>query len=193
MKYHTALKKEGYEPKDEQIDPVYNFEKDNNFVFQSDITCGRLPVLYNQCDIFYAEIPWEHGYLQFINKAGQGNSEYSDFIQALRRIIELGKPTVILGGKALGKLLPEPAGLFPTNLMHGSYAFAYCYNIELPIFAKSNEIVEYLADHFERLGNFCCGYGYSGNIFRRKGKKYVMSDINPYCIGYIKNHYENLQ
>ncbi len=43
----------------------------------------------------------------------------------------------------------------------------------------------HLAERYNRVGDFTCGYGRVGRIFSGAGKTWVMSDYNPTCIGYI--------
>jgi len=189
MKYHTALKKEGYEP--ENIVPETHFVFDGCTAFQWDIVKNGLSLSYDVCDVFYVDIPWRHGYQKFISKAGQGGSSYEDFIKSLNKVISLGVPIVIVAGKSLAKFVPNPEVLFKVMMVQGSPALAYVFNFKMPEIKKTQDIVEYLADRFECLGDFCCGYGFSGDIFYKKGKWFVMSDINPYCVGYIKSRYDN--
>lgn len=190
MKYHTALKKEGYEP--DEKSSAYFYEKDGNVALVHNIT-ETLPKHFDRADVLYAEVPWRYGYNEFMKRAHVVDINYQDFLSGLNRIIkENNKPIIILGGKELGKYIPKPQQVFNTRLIIGSYAVAYVYNYSMKPFEISAQIIDFLATRFNCLGNFCCGYGYTGNIFFRSGKKFVMSDVNSGCIGHIKSNYENL-
>jgi hypothetical protein len=45
-----------------------------------------------------------------------------------------------------------------------------------------------IAQRYDTVGDPCCGYGRAGRFFLRAGKRAVLSDFDPHCIGYIAEH-----
>lgn len=156
--------------------------------FSHDLTTDKkLPDHYNTCDVFYSEIPWQHGYTQFFDRAEmKADSSYNDFVDTVVEIVKQNnKPFLITGGKGLARKLPEGYFVKEIKMVHCK-AWVYSYNYIIPENIKDTfTLLDYLADNFQRLGNFTCGYGHSGFKFLERGKTFVMSDINQYCIGYI--------
>ncbi len=70
-------------------------------------------------------------------------------------------------------------------------AVAYVYNAGFtPEWDGTDQLLDYLAARFDRVGDFCAGYGWVPRAFARAGKTFVASDVNPLCIGYIAAHAE---
>lgn len=68
-------------------------------------------------------------------------------------------------------------------------AVAYVYNAGFTTsWDGTGELLGYLAARFDRVGDFCAGYGWAPRAFTRAGGSFVASDINPQCIGYIAEH-----
>jgi hypothetical protein len=53
------------------------------------------------------------------------------------------------------------------------------------------ELLHALAQRYDVAGDFCAGYGRTARFFLRSGKRAVVSDFNPQCIGYIAEHAED--
>jgi hypothetical protein len=185
--YHSALSK-----KTTDIQSVYKIQiNDNSFAITHDVF-DNLPQEYDNVDIFYSEISWQHGIKIFNERSGVER----DFYQYMERISQIithyNKPTIIICGKNALKHLPEPKQIIETKLKlaKNSKALAAVYNFEYTgPYETTDDIIETLADTYNCIGDFCCGYGRSGYIFNKKNKDFVQSDYNPKCIGYIKNYY----
>lgn len=189
--YYSALDKTDTSLSYEQ---VKRFEINGSVAFVYDIENGKLPKEYDECDVFYTEIPWDKGYEVFNKRADKKGGSYSKFVASLTNIIQsvtYDKPLVIVAGKHLYSHIPVPSGVAYGVEFNGYPSMAYFYGIDIRdnIKVGSNEkIIEALSNEFNRVGDFCCGYGNVGKSFYKKGKSFVMSDINPRCIGYIKEN-----
>jgi hypothetical protein len=186
--YNTALAGKNIET-DTSVE-CDRIELNGCIAFQHDIaTTKGLPAEYEKADIFYLEIPWQHGYPKFQKRAGKNieSSEYLDFLRSLNDIIQaLDRPVILYAGVYASKRIPEPTSKKNIRLLHGAMVTAFCYNIVIPDHIQTSlGVVKHLAANYECIGNFVCGYGYSGFEFLKAGKKFVMSDINPFCIGSI--------
>jgi len=146
-----------------------------------------LPAEYLTCDILYAEIPWHKGMEIFDRRAGVESRLYAELIGAVERIIDRFKIITVLPlGKTALKMLPEPDQT-STVTINGAASMLAVYHGFLPIhFQTDIQVSNYLAINYQRVGDFCCGYGRIGRIFQEHGKTFVMSDYNPKCIGYVK-------
>ena len=156
--------------------------------FSHDLTTEQgLPNQFDPCDVFYSEIPWQHGYTKFYERAElKANSSYSNFIESLKYVVSLmDRPFLLTGGKGLAKRIPEADEVRDISMVHCD-AWLYSYNCKIPQdITTTLDLLDYLAEAYSCLGNFTCGYGHSGFKFLENGKRFVMSDINQYCIGYI--------
>ena len=155
-------------------------------------TPNEYVALYNDVDVIYADIPWRRGYDVFMKKV-YGDSiypSYKDFIVNLNELItKLNKPTIIVAGDEVKNLLKKPYDKSKITINYNnSYSTAYSYGIDVHQFNYTVDLIEYLSLKYNVLGNFCCGYGYTGEIFLNNGKHFIMSDVNDGCISSIKNN-----
>lgn len=183
MKYHTALKPE------HEAAPCQTVVVDDCLAFCHDIFAG-LPDEYRFAEVIYTEIPWLDGFDTFEGRVGAKGRDYASFLVALGNIImESDLPMVIVAGKKARKYLPEPVEAYSTKL-NGAPAAAYCYRIGLSNYASDMAILDELTKRFNVGGDFCCGYGRTAKAFRDAGKKFIVSDYNPTCIGHIREWLE---
>jgi len=183
LEYHSALHPQS--ATDTEADRVIIGESIAMF---NDITqYPLLPVEYQKCDVLYTELSWVAGLSVFNERAKRG-VPYKYYIDALNRIISSFRtPIFIVAGKKDCKLLPKPE-LFLLTKLNGAPAQENIYNtLYWGEHNTTTDIINQLAEDFECVGDFCCGYGNTGNIFREHGKQFVMSDYNKQCIGYIKS------
>lgn len=161
--------------------PVDRYEIEGSVAFVHDITTGPLPEEYEPCDVLYADPPWESGFAVFNERAGVVGVSYPELIIAVANIILASPVPVVLmwGQKALAKL-PEPDQVLP-GVLNGGDVSTLVYGASFEGAAGLPE----LASQFNRVGDFMCGYGRSGRVFREAGKAFTMSDYNAGCIGYI--------
>lgn len=181
--YKTALGKQDWEaPGDTKEFSGY----DGSDVFRNDIRDG-LTAEYDKCDVFYTEPAWMVGLKKTDEQAGE-KSTYPELMMSIGKIIrEVRKPFIIMGPKQAAKYLPRTPLVFESRLRHGSNCYAYCYRIQVPEFSEATDILEWLAQRYKCVGDFCCGYGLTGWYFRVHGKNFVMSDYVQDNVDYIKN------
>jgi methylase of polypeptide subunit release factors len=187
--YHSALKT----PKSSEA-PIYFFRKKNSVAFVQNIEEG-IPAKFNQCDIIYSEPAWKHGYTIFLNRAKTTGS-YSEYLDAMVKFITLqNMPVVLILGKEAIKYFPKFDSALDITL-NGYKTNVYAWRFDLKALGSitTNEnLIESLALQFSCIGDFCCGYGNTGLSFYKKNKDFVMSDLNPQCIGYIKRYIEQYE
>lgn len=191
-KYYSALDKEDTS---KAYLPVERVSVGNSVAFLHNIEKQfRLPSEYDDCDLLYTDIPWRAGYEKFNKWAGIEGSGYKNFIRAVSEIIiqNKDKAIVIVCGKPELKMLPIPDKVIPVDL-NKFPSQGVLYGIKwLDKVTSTEQLLEMLAhSRFKKIGDFCCGYGSAGRHFAQAGKDFVMSDINPRCIGYIKEELPN--
>jgi hypothetical protein len=197
MKYHSALSKDI-----DNLDSTPLYYSKWGVAFQQDVT-EDMPDEYDKCDVMYSEISWTQGVKKFNERAGV-NKSYKEYIDGINDIIDnyYLTPIFIVAGKKEAKLL-EPTDMQIRSKLNGAPCVIYCYHISPDMFthvgslldvqADCKELIIELADIFNCIGDFCCGYGRTGAIFSSFDKRFVMSDYNGKCITYIKNYYESIQ
>jgi hypothetical protein len=158
-----------------------------------DLLSQRLPSEYRTCDVLYADLPWQAGFAAYNKRAGVDDGRtYRDLMTKVSgMVLRETRPVVLVTGTHALKHLPKPAQQAPVRMPVASRqpALALIYGMELdPAWAGVAGLVDHLARRFGRVGDFCCGYGWSARAFARRGKTFVVSDYNPECIGYIAAH-----
>lgn len=180
---HSALR-----PPMLEIQPQDEVVFANSVAFVHDITRDPLPSVYQLCDVLYAELPWRAGLAEFDRRAGHQQS-FAQFMAAVRGIVARFPRVVLLGGQHMCPLLPQPTQVLPVKL-RGANALVLVYGLHLDgSFTQHWQLLAYLAQQYERIGDFCCGYGEAGYYTLRARKGCVLSDYNPQCIGYIAAHW----
>lgn len=161
--------------------------------FVHDLIGGPLPRAYSTCDVLYTDLPWQKGFSTFNERAGVDDGRtYRGFMAAVSNVIASlpsSRPAYLVTGRHALSLLPEPAQVLDTRLNEDASVIVV-YNASKPHgkFGEARELLRSLAAQYERVGDFCCGYGSAARAFRRQGKTFVASDVNPRCIGYIAAH-----
>lgn len=181
--YHSALAK---------AKPIRskasNFCRVNSGIaFVHDMANGW-PNTMDKADVIYSDLPWMHGYIPFYERAGKRiKIAYPDFITRVGVMIsKLKVPIIMVTGRHAIKYL-KPSEYLPIKL-NGDQANACLWNItpaRLNYPKTELEILNQLARLYKCIGDPFCGYGRSGRIFAQAGRVFIMSDINPKCIGYI--------
>ena len=147
-----------------------------------------LPVPYAACDVFYADLPGR-GLQTFNERAGaeQGMQELLSGVAAAIRQVEA--PVFLTALRMHERHLPGPAVRQETTL-NGVPAVLLGYGLDPGPVPSAETLLEQLArdDALTCIGDFLCGYGRTGRVFAEHGKRFVMSDYNPTCIGYIAAH-----
>lgn len=159
-----------------------------------DVMEGSLPAEFDRCDAIYAEPPWPAGMKEFDCRVGLEGRKYKEFAEAIQKILDslAGKPVVIMGGTRLQRYITVDRVEESSLHVHKVKCMAF---VNGPVdksidFTSSLTIVKTMAQVYDCIGDFCCGYGYVGRIFRAAGKGFVLSDYNRECIGYIKSWLE---
>ena len=165
----------------------------SSLAFVHDLIGGSLPRAYGDCDVLYTDLPWQKGFGTFNERAGIDDGRtYREFMAAVSGVIAStpsSRPVYLVTGRHALSLLPEPAQVLKTRLNEdASVVAAYNVHESHKTFGEARELLRSLAAQYERVGDFCCGYGSAARAFRRQGKTFVASDVNPHCIGYIATH-----
>lgn len=190
--YHSALHEppSGLPSQQSYIDGrVHAFQHD----VLSDI---ELPPEFDQCDILYAEPPWQAGGHRFDERVGiHGRTNGQLWSRIVQIVYVSGKPAVLVAGAAEGAWLRNIRGVQTVRTkLNSAPAVAYLIRDPLPgidplLHADTSmTILRELAARYRVVGDFCCGYGRTGRVFVEAGGNAVLSDYNPQCIGYIAAH-----
>jgi hypothetical protein len=156
------------------------------------LSTPALPGEYVICDVLVADLPWQRGYETFNERAGVDDGRtYATFMQRVAELVEATDvPTYLITGKHALSRLPTPAMTLPMMLNEWE-AIAICYRPGSEAdgrYGVAPEFLHALAQRYAIAGDFCAGYGRTGRFFLRAGKRAVLSDLNPQCIGYIAEH-----
>jgi len=141
---------------------------------------------YSHCDVYYTEPSWLDGYEKFMDRADQERYSFEEYLLHLHRLVkECIRPLwMVIGTHAL-KQLPKPDRLEKIKL-HGYHTNLVGWNDQQEYsFTDNYDFIRQLAEKYNCVGDFNCGYGNTGRIFKESGKKFIMSDINGKCIYYI--------
>lgn len=148
-----------------------------------------LPVEFALCDVFVTDLPWRIGFDTFNQRAGVADGRtYAAFMARISEIVAVQPaPMYLVTGRHALPLLPDPDVILPMMLNEdAAVAIGYRPGPEAGgRFGVAAEFLYALAQQYDRVGDFCCGYGSAGRFFLRSGKQAVLSDVNPRCIGYI--------
>lgn len=193
VEYYSALK--GSATPD-GCPKLSRYEGKYGVAFPYDISVGVIPQEMEEADVLYSDLPWVGGYKKFLERAGvEGAPKYQTFLYAVRWAIEMaGKPAVMVTGKhAIQYLCPESGRDIKLN-GRDAVALLWGFGPEQQRRVEQEEeivtaydLLVWLAERFYCVGDFCCGNGRAGEVFAWFGKRYVMSDINARCIGYISD------
>lgn len=180
--YHSALKSIRPIGGERELD---RYEHNGCIVFRHDI-CNGLTDDFNYCDVLYSEPAWLDGYELFIDRANKERSNYDQYLKSIATIIEQwDKPIWLIIGKHARNKLPVPDRMEPIGI-HGYQTEILGWNDNQKYQFKTNyDFIYELSNQYSCIGDFNCGYGNTGKIFKKAGKAFVMSDINGKCIYYI--------
>jgi hypothetical protein len=187
MAYHTALKG----GKLEDAEPVNSFTYGDSIAFQHDIF-DPYPEIYKKCDIIYFDPPWREGAKIFDERVGITNRSFEQLTGRISELIlQIDTPVILSCGKWGEKLLPEPDWAVETNLKGTvGQCFVYGYRTSYMGFSYGKDLLPLIAQKYNVLGNWFCGYGNVAFEAIKHNKNFIVSDYNPKCIGYIKSQLE---
>ncbi len=178
--YHTALAS----GKIENVSAVDEFHYGNSVAFRHDIF-DEYPTIYDTCDIIYFDPPWREGAKVFDARVNISGRTFGQFTDRLSELISITKAPVILSCGEWGKKqLPTPDWTMRANLK-GTVGKCYLFGYRAEQPDDDLHLLPYLAERYNRLGNWFCGYGNLAFEAVKRGKSFVVSDYNPQCIGYI--------
>lgn len=155
-----------------------------------DLCSGPLPEAFKTCDVLYGEPPWPLG-IKVFNKRAGASGTFVDIYNALARLVlSTSVPVYLLISPYHKKLLPKPEETLVVELdIHGTApvdVFVYRPEVDVRPVRTRTDLIKALARHHRRVGDFFCGYGETGRLFAQAGKSFVLSDLNPRCIGYLQ-------
>lgn len=153
------------------------------------LTSPALPDEYAGCDVLVTDLPWQKGYDTFNERAGVNDGRtYTAFMTRVSELVESATvPTYLITGKHALPKLPAPTVTLPMMLNEDeAIAIGYRPGPEADgKYGVAPEFLHALAQRYDLAGDFCAGYGRTARMFLRNGKRAVVSDFNPQCIGYI--------
>lgn len=185
--YHSALKKQLIINNE-----LTEYSKAKSYVFQWDLTKG-IPDIYKQCDLIYVEPSWSQGYDIFQKRCNDSidRSNYLDYMIEISRYVNSAlHPVYIILEKKIQYLFKQPSEKILVNL-HNYKSDLLIFNDNLNIDnlnitnLTNYNIINILAEKYNLVGDFCCGYGNTAKVFREHNKNFICSDINAKCVYYI--------
>ena len=170
---------------------VFDHAEHGSVAFQCDASRGIPGIMKIAANVFYSETPWVSAWKKFHERAEvDPAATYREFLRKINAdLSKIKKPAIIVSGMHAEKLLNSATAEGPV-ILNGVEVVAYCWRIR-PWWKeaiKVERLLELLATRYHCLGDFCCGCGNSAKIFAQEGKRFIVSDINPHCIGYIAHH-----
>lgn len=179
---HSAL---GTRPDAPALD---RFQGRNGLALTWDLAAeGLLPEAFDQCDVLYAEPPAPAGWRVFHERAGiEPAMTYRAFIGLCSRLVQDRGGVLVVCTQAekyaLAARFTERVELHRPDW--SQLAKWYCDPPKRSSLTVDG-VLTTLAGRYDCIGDFCCGCGHTGAAFVAAGKRYVMSDVEPRCTGYI--------
>ena len=175
------------------VEPCRRWEGGGSVALVHDVMAGPLPAEFEACDVLYADLPWRTGFDGYNGRAGVDDGRtYPAFMAAVSRVVEAqNRPVVLVTGRHALSMLPKPVQKLPVVMpvANRQPALALVYGCVLRCdWEDTAGLVARLATWYRRVGDFCCGYGQSARAFAAAGRRFVASDYNPECVGYIAQH-----
>jgi hypothetical protein len=180
--YHSALSNGSIE----NAPALNRYEAADGIAFTHDLF-DPLPAEYETADCFYAEPPWPAGVKVFDERVGIAGRTFGDLMLKVAAIIESdSRPVMMPVGKTALRKLPSPDAchqvLLPSSKAHCLLA---SWNWEFtPQQTTIDSALELISAH-STVGDFACGYGHTAWLARSLGKRWIVSDYNASCIGFI--------
>jgi hypothetical protein len=182
--YHSALWEEV------DLEPVTECSFSGGEAFQWDISSG-IPEKFSKCGAVYSEPPWRRGFEEFNKRAGVNPSGgYNDLLRSIQKAcLEFGKPCFLVVSKADRKKYDKASGHFQIVFdSHGGSCICVCYNVEVPNFGDgmtTSSLLKWMTKKYGVIGDFCCGYGTTGQRVLKNGGEVALCDYNAKCIAVV--------
>jgi hypothetical protein len=190
--YHSALKSK----KTIDLEPLHFWRCNGNYAFIHDIR-KPLPPVYAFCDVIYSEPAWSRGLKEFAKRVGAKPmkiTEYAGYINLIISSCKKDVPVFLVVSKADIKYYRTPDRVinikFSVHNNMDTLLLVYNYCGEILDGISQYTLIDQLAQEFNKVGDFNCGYGLTGKIFNANKKNFVMSDFNGKCIRYISKLFE---
>lgn len=193
--FHSAITSVPVHP----AQPVEEYESANITAFRHDIERDDIARLDRFTpDFIYIEPPFPRGYRVFNARVNKRDAlGWDNMIRAAVAFIKRKRvPAYIAGDESFTRLM---AGSIPVDIVSSCdsvrgiknpRSIAFCFNTR-PTGADSTlQLMDSLMAQHAVGMDFFCGYGILGRYALKHGKRAVLSDINPQCIGFIKENEE---
>jgi len=189
--YLTALKGKGYCSDWEKESDIEYFKPNDRITLVKNSVLEGLTKDFDNCDSLYTDLAWEKG-LPVFDTYANTRTIYREYQSAMAHIFNSSKvPSCFVGGKKIGRHLLFDY-MIPIKL-NGDKAIAYIKNFRPSIEWKdSTEIIEWMAQTYNHIGDPCCGLGRTGGIFFKHGKYATLADYNGRCISYLANNWSKI-
>jgi hypothetical protein len=182
--YHSALK--GFD--EYRKHSCQYFEHDGFYGICNDLETGKpYPDAVYKAQFIYCELPFPRGYDTFNKRVGksEGLGWKAMVTNARNMAIDLDIPYYFMGSKAFAPLFPIEYQIPMKFKVHNTNDIIFS---NRDSWADDNEeLIDKLYKQYDIGLDMACGYGELGRIALTHGKKAILMDINPYCIGYIKH------
>lgn len=182
-KYHTAVG-------DYSLKDVYDisgiYRSDNITTFTWDV-CKGFHQEFAKADCIYVEPSWLPGYKKFTAGTEAENSTYKNYVAGIKEIVKkLNVPTFCLCGYQGCKMLKPDIIYEMYFVFHDCKTYMAIWNVDGNIpFGNEVEARKYVAQKYNCILDFSCGYGIVADEVVKNGKKVILSDISSDCIHYI--------
>lgn len=182
--YHSAIK--GFSEYREHAETY--FEHDGNYGIVYDLESGLpYPEPVYKAQFIYCDLPFQRGYQTFNNRAGKNKGAgWKNMVTMARKMaLDLDIPYYFMGDKSFEQIFQIEFQIPMKWVVHNGNGIVFS---NRQSWATDNEeLMESLYKTHDIGLDMACGYGALGQIALKSGKKAILMDINPYCIGYLRH------
>lgn len=184
--YHSALTEEMSD-----LRPLQHYANNGSLVFKHDV-CDGWAFAFGKADAIYAEPAWRPGFEKFMARADQAEqASFDQYMDGILEIVErFNKPTFVVAGAHHRPFYRrfDPT-YFPIVLHGASKCFLAVFN-DVKTFRNkppttNEEALQKIAKSFNVIADFSCGYGQTAAVALENGKRFICSDVNAKCVGYV--------
>lgn len=185
--YHSAYNAEL------DLAPIDRFEADRIVAVRHDVR-QPLPVEFSGVSCLYMEPPWKVGFGKFNERAGVKGGTFMQLFYMIGGMVAAQKvPTFWVMAAPMAAEAPPPTDAMPIKL-NGMNAVILSWRESMDFLREAkvrsqHDVIDALATRYDSVGDPVCGYGLTGSVFLKHGKRCVLSDYNGKCIAYIRDHY----
>lgn len=174
-----------------EIEPIVEYKGRRVHAFAHNVLNGW-DDRFGGADVIYTEPAWRDGFKKFMALAGQTGT-HTEYLKNTREIIQrLGKPAYVFCGKHMFKVLDADEYRPIILREYGYHEYVAVFNEDRHIEATTtSELISKLCENYGTLLDFNCGCGNVLNSCKNEDTRFILSDVNPDCIGYIKKRETN--